>query len=469
LGKTDTTIITTSNPGYTPYQLFSTNGKVYAVLQQVNNNKIRILQSADTGATWSYHSTISSCKNTKGMVLVNNKLYAANDYRGVYTTNVTDTVWTKANKNLNGYPVQSLAVSDNAMAVATTGEEIMYLAPDFKQWKIAYPSAFFYNHKKIYLIHDSLYNVTTSFIRRWDNTRNEWETIAGDGYITASCLYKVLEFYFLPVCKSNGYGRTLDVTTGEYDERFEKKPEGKYVTDMTEGDWSLYGTLNDGGIILLGPSSLSALTIVNTPPIKKIVFAGGYLFGIPTLATGTFMRVPITFDSTTQVDYLTSNLPEQGWVDVYIDDNETIFLLNKNGKIYYSVNQGTDWTIANTSGLPADEYTSLNKRNDTLFIGTKSNYILYNTMSSVLSDKKIKPKQFNVNIFPNPFSNEFRVTCDKPFDSISVHDMYGKDVYSTTVPSTELSINLSASPKGVYFVKIISDNNMVKTIKLIRE
>lgn len=72
----------------------------------------------------------------------------------------------------------------------------------------------------------------------------------------------------------------------------------------------------------------------------------------------------------------------------------------------------------------------------------------------------------NFSIYPNPASEFVTLTNLSNSTSVSITDLAGKQVYSTTANATELSINTSGFANGVYLVNI-GNNGSVATKKLI--
>ncbi|MEO8234666.1 MAG: family 10 glycosylhydrolase [Flavobacterium sp.] len=83
--------------------------------------------------------------------------------------------------------------------------------------------------------------------------------------------------------------------------------------------------------------------------------------------------------------------------------------------------------------------------------------------------------QMVINIYPNPFSDEFVIYSDdnKLLGKviIGIYDLSGKQVFSETIEksSEELKINPSNLKKGFYLGKIILENGNSKTFKVIKE
>jgi len=62
-------------------------------------------------------------------------------------------------------------------------------------------------------------------------------------------------------------------------------------------------------------------------------------------------------------------------------------------------------------------------------------------------------------IFPNPSTGIFKVQSGENIDSIGIFDATGKLIKQILTKSKETEINLTGSPKGVYFIKIGSGKN----------
>lgn len=75
-------------------------------------------------------------------------------------------------------------------------------------------------------------------------------------------------------------------------------------------------------------------------------------------------------------------------------------------------------------------------------------------------------KSLSVSIHPNPANTSFVISNVPNQSIITITDLVGKQVYSTTANSTELSINTSGFANGVYLVNV-TNNGAVVTKKLV--
>lgn len=68
---------------------------------------------------------------------------------------------------------------------------------------------------------------------------------------------------------------------------------------------------------------------------------------------------------------------------------------------------------------------------------------------------KSKP-QSELSIKPNPSNGVFTITSQSAILSVQVHDMLGNIIYNQTISNSALNMNidLSNQPKGIYFIKV---------------
>jgi Leucine-rich repeat (LRR) protein len=75
----------------------------------------------------------------------------------------------------------------------------------------------------------------------------------------------------------------------------------------------------------------------------------------------------------------------------------------------------------------------------------------------------------NINIYPNPVKDELRIESgDLKIASVEIVDLAGKKIFTFNSQLSTHSINVSALPQGIYFVKLETDKGIV-TKKIIKE
>jgi hypothetical protein len=70
-------------------------------------------------------------------------------------------------------------------------------------------------------------------------------------------------------------------------------------------------------------------------------------------------------------------------------------------------------------------------------------------------------------VYPNPSTGLYRLNNLSGAKTLKVYDMTGKMVRNLKVTSSEMNLNLTAEPKGIYLVKV--DGKISSTLKLVKE
>jgi hypothetical protein len=76
-----------------------------------------------------------------------------------------------------------------------------------------------------------------------------------------------------------------------------------------------------------------------------------------------------------------------------------------------------------------------------------------------------------MSLFPNPTSDIINLNINKTFvgSDYSIHDVLGKKIIAGKLLSDINSIDISSMEKGVYYLKLISNNNIIETKKIVRK
>jgi hypothetical protein len=97
------------------------------------------------------------------------------------------------------------------------------------------------------------------------------------------------------------------------------------------------------------------------------------------------------------------------------------------------------------------------------------------TSASQLEEEQLSSSKVDIIVTPNPFTSQAsaQISLDKPQRLyINLTDMTGRLVQSVTgmygVGNTEVKLNVSGLPKGVYLLKV-SGENFTTTQKLVRQ
>jgi hypothetical protein len=92
--------------------------------------------------------------------------------------------------------------------------------------------------------------------------------------------------------------------------------------------------------------------------------------------------------------------------------------------------------------------------------------------NKTINEDSIGEVEFNVSIYPNPFSDSFNIKTNTIFNkntSITVYDLTGRQIESINLDSNELeNVTIGSSyPSGVYSM-IVTQGNNTKTVRIVK-
>jgi len=89
---------------------------------------------------------------------------------------------------------------------------------------------------------------------------------------------------------------------------------------------------------------------------------------------------------------------------------------------------------------------------------------LYSTEDEALITSIPQTKQESFRIYPNPVSNELTVVLPTVNANLAIYNSVGQKVYEKVANSLEVKVDVSALPKGMYFVRV----NNISTQKFVK-
>jgi hypothetical protein len=131
------------------------------------------------------------------------------------------------------------------------------------------------------------------------------------------------------------------------------------------------------------------------------------------------------------------------------------------GDAYYE----TNYIIATHDGgvfVCAGKFNHDKQLYDLLFLKLNNEGILVNTASNEL-------KSWNSIIWPNPVTQLLNIELGKLAKEIEIIDLMGNMVKSINTNDTKIKVDLSGVASGVYIVRVIYENDIVETHKLIKK
>jgi len=217
-----------------------------------------------------------------------------------------------------------------------------------------------------------------------------------------------------------------------------------------------------------GSSAFPSGTAVLNDPNSNIPVVGG-TYNV------TFNKTTLAYNFGFQsVGFLGTVLGEGGFeggdIDLMTTDGITYSITNYAllaGEIKFRLENSwdTNWGSSDTPGLLA-----VNGPN--IAIAAAGNYdISFNkntlaySITPNLSTKNFTAK--SIKIYPNPSKNIWNLSSESVISSVQIIDVVGKTVLTKNLTATEIAIDASALPQGMYFAKITADN-ISQTIKVIK-
>jgi hypothetical protein len=170
---------------------------------------------------------------------------------------------------------------------------------------------------------------------------------------------------------------------------------------------------------------------------------------------------------------ISGDLPDLPCSDLFIDpeNHSHLYVANDVG-VYRSTNGGTSWEYA-SQGVPyvqAIDFDYVKIGTDRyLRVGTYGRSI-YQTLLPAAAHVKDNLPQNGITIIPNPSNN--KITISLPAitgnSNLSIFNVNGVIVIEKQLTDNETQIDISALPRGVYFVRV-QNEKMVDVGKLVKE
>ncbi len=106
------------------------------------------------------------------------------------------------------------------------------------------------------------------------------------------------------------------------------------------------------------------------------------------------------------------------------------------------------------------------------FVLTETSFNPSNDDACLFTNLNLNVSEENkINIYPNPFNNQIEISIDKEFSPegvLKVYDAYGKIVKSVNVNYNPVVLDMEELESGIYFASLITKNEIVKGIILIK-
>ena len=137
------------------------------------------------------------------------------------------------------------------------------------------------------------------------------------------------------------------------------------------------------------------------------------------------------------------------------------------GKIYYSINNGQDWTEQITP--INDPIYSISFINNNKGIAISGTNVLYTNNGGTVGNSTVE-NVFSISIFPNPFSVQTILQSKAPLKNatLRVRNLYGETVKEiNNISGQTITLFRENLSSGVYFLRLTENNKTLKVEKLI--
>ncbi|MCX6256861.1 MAG: T9SS type A sorting domain-containing protein [Bacteroidia bacterium] len=106
-------------------------------------------------------------------------------------------------------------------------------------------------------------------------------------------------------------------------------------------------------------------------------------------------------------------------------------------------------------------------------IGKKEIIVIFSSRSNIVGSSLLLSGfgSFDISVYPDQVTSEFKVSFTKELKNacIRITDVVGKPLRLMNVSGTMTRIERSDLNAGIYFIQVISDNEIIKTEKIIIE
>jgi len=238
-----------------------------------------------------------------------------------------------------------------------------------------------------------------------------------------------------------------------------------YVDASTNDKWA--GTINGGLFLIEKDTNLSSFTTQNSGISDNTILgidmdAAKNLF-LSSPANGLILKLSgfgwLTFNT------VSSTIPTAGLTSVALNSIGQPWI----GTITHGLllKNGNNFIIYDTSNTPlTDNYIQCLKMssNQKLWIGTQTGGVFILDPSLLTGIPNINAN-YNVDVYPNPTSDQLHITCNSPISKVEIFDLQGRMMLRQMNPLSSLS--LGYLQPGVYQLRVfIGEDVVVKKIVL---
>lgn len=154
--------------------------------------------------------------------------------------------------------------------------------------------------------------------------------------------------------------------------------------------------------------------------------------------------------------------------EVTFSDEQTGYAVGEDGIILKTTDCGVSWHLQESPSMFPFKSVCTTGLNTAYIAGLFGTILKTTTGGTVqVEEKPFLPLQ---KIYPNPATDIFTLEISTPTEKshYSIYDLKGQELVKGTFTSNKIKINISKYPKGLYFIRVIAQNN-VTVNKIIKE
>ena len=206
---------------------------------------------------------------------------------------------------------------------------------------------------------------------------------------------------------------------------------------------------------------LTDINLSNNPNLKVLDIRGSELFTVDTSNLPLLEKITVKYGPVQYLDL--SNNPNLVWIVIYdIDGLDYLNIQNGNNTNithFRSTSNNTLYCIQVDDPIWSEE--NWNIVDDHTSFESYCEFIL-NT-NDIKSAEKIK-------FYPNPVKNTITIeNPDLTIDKINLIDVNGKTIFTKSLNTNPIKLNLKSYQKGIYFLQLLSGEKIIQTEKIIKK
>lgn len=445
-------------------KVFEAGGKIYAIASRSNTNSMSILNSADSGKTWSIYGTYSGILDVTNMVKNGSDLFITTTLNLVFKA--TPSSLFPVGKDIYGLPLLGITAGNSNLAALMEGANFSFSVNGGGNWD---PIGSNYQSDLVLygLNNDTLYSMgyNSSY---FDKNQMKWKVFGSQTYSFPSAAAIGSDRIYVASNSISGVPslRYTDKITG-FTNTFHSYSSTGSITAMLSTENALYVTMNAGVIYAYDlANGQQELASKNLSPMKKMIRGGSFIYALPLQPGSGIYKIPLDLVNGT-VKQITTQIGDPLFRDIYFT-RSTLYGLTQNGKLYFTKDSGDSWVQVPLVNIPSDTLTGLAVNDATVYISTYSSGIWYQSRSTVLYVADKYPETPIGNLYPNPVKDIIQVHA-KEKGVLSFFDYTGKICLQRYMDELTQELDVSTLPSGIYQVAIPGRNGNVIYEKIIKQ